>query len=332
MWVVPSADRVLAVLEHWQLAEVTAVNQTFLGTMNDTFIVTTSDRRVVLRRHRLSRCRAMVEREHALMAHARERGMPCPEVLVARSGERLIEEAGRLYSLFEHAPGQQVPRGRLTATHAGSMGRALAYLHDSIADCAPVQGRPSGEPWGTADLPTSEETAHQLQRLLTVIRRRKEVTEVDRWAEERVRSQLAWLRTHLGAPPTLSSRESRTLHGDYQDSNVFFNDHRRVCAVIDWDKSGYGSTAGEMLRAMLLSFDLDAVLCQAFLDGYRGFRAADLEDLYLEAELYSWRKLHDTWIYDTVYLSGDSRPSRFITPGTYTPFIDRWKAVHSTLH
>ncbi len=326
-----AADHVIAPLKHWQLSEVTAVNQTFLGTMNDTFIVTTSDRRVVLRQHRLSRCRAMVEREHALMAHARERGVPCPKALVARSGERFIEEAGRLYSLFEHAPGQQVRRRHLTAKHAASMGAALAQVHDSIADCAPVQGRPSDEPWGTAELPTSAETAHLLQRLLTAIQRRTEATEVDRWAQERVGSQLAWLEAHPGEPPTLCSRESRTLHGDYQDSNVFFDDHQQVCAVIDWDNSGYGSTAGEMLRAMLLSFDLDAELCQAFLDGYRDIRAADLEDLYLEAELYSWRKLHDTWIYDTVYLNGDSRPSRFITPGTYAPFIDRWKAVHSTL-
>ncbi len=49
----------------------------------------------------------MVEREHALMDHARERGVVCPKALVARSGERFIEEAGRLYSLFEHAPGHQ---------------------------------------------------------------------------------------------------------------------------------------------------------------------------------------------------------------------------------
>lgn len=332
MWAVRPVDDVLAVLAHWQLGEVRTIHKSPLGTMNDTFIVTTSDRLAVLRRHRLSRCRAMVEREHALMGHARERGVPCPEVLWARSGEPLIEEGGRLYSLFEHAPGRQVRRCDLTAKHAASLGSALAQVHDSIADCTPVRHRPRGEPKGTADLPTSGETAARLQRLLTVVQQRRESTEADRWAEEHLRSRLAWLEANPGAPPTLASRESRTLHGDYQESNVFFDDQQRVCAVIDWDNAEYGSTSGELIRAMSLSFNIDAVLCQAFLDGYREIRQADLDDLYLEAELYSWRKLHDTWLYDTVYLIGDSRPSRFIAPGSYTPFIDRWNDVHSKLH
>lgn len=332
MSAVLAADDVLAVLANWQLGEVSAVHPCPLGTMNETFIVTTSDRLAVLRQHRLSRCRSMVEREHALMDHARERGVPCPEVLWARSGGRLIEEAGRLYSLFEHAPGRQVPRNDLIPTQASSLGRALAHLHDAIADCAPVRDRPTGEDRGTAATPTSAETAARLQRLLTFVQRRREATEVDQWAEERLRSRLAWLEANPGTPPAVSSRESRPLHGDYQESNVFFDDRQRVCAVIDWDNSQYGSTSGEMIRAMALVFDLDRMLCQAFLDGYRELRQADLDDLCREAELYSWRKLHDTWLYDTVYLQGESRPSRFIAPGTYTPFIDRWNAVHSTLH
>lgn len=332
MSAVQSADDVLPVLAHWQLGEVRAVHKSPLGTMNDTFIVTASDRLAVLRRHRLSRCRPMVEREHALMGCARERGVPCPEVLSARSGERLIEESGRLFSLFEHAPGQQVRRRDLTAKHAATLGIALAQVHDAIADCTPVRDRPTGERRGTADLPTSAETAARLQRLLTVVQLRRQATELDRWAEERLRSRLAWLEANPGAPPPLSSPESRTLHGDYQESNVFFDDEQRVCAVIDWDNSDYGSTSGEMIRAMSLSLDLDPILCQAFLDGYRRIRQADLDDLSLEAELYSWRKLHDTWLYDTVYLHGDSRPSRFIAPGRYVPFIDRWNDVYSRLH
>jgi homoserine kinase type II len=332
MLVVRAADDLLAVLAHWQLGEVRAVHKSPLGTMNDTFIVTTSDRLAVLRRHRLSRCRPMVKREHALMGSARERGVPCPEVLWARSGERLIEEDGRLFSLFEHAPGRQVRRCELIATQASSLGRALAHLHDAIADYAPVRDRPTGEDRGTAALPTSEETAARLQRLLTVVQQRRKATEVDQWAKERLRSRLAWLEANPGAPPAVSSRESRPLHGDYQESNVFFDDRQRVCAVLDWDNSQYGSAAGEMVRAMALIFDLDRTLCQAFLDGYRELRQADLDDLCLEAELYSWRKLHDTWLYDTVYLQGESRPSRFIAPGRYVPFIDRWNDVQSTLH
>lgn len=325
------ADDVLAVLANWQLGEVSAVHPCPLGTMNETFIVTTSDRLAVLRQHRLSRCRSMVEREHALMDHARERGVPCPEVLCARSGGRLIEEAGRLYSVFEHAPGRQVRRGDLIAAQASSLGRALAHLHDAIADCAPVRDRATGEDRGTAAMPTSAETAARLQRLLTVVQQRRKATEVDQWAEERLRSRLTWLEANPGAPPAVSSRESRPLHGDYQESNVFFDGRQRVCAVIDWDNSRYGSTSAEMIRTMALVFDLDRMLCQAFLDGYRELRQADLDDLCLEAGSYSWRKLHDTWLYDTVYLHGDSRPSRFIAPGRYVPFIDRWNDVQSTL-
>lgn len=104
-----AADDVLAVLTHWQLGDVSAIHKSPMGTMNDIFVVRTSDGPVVLR------CTTV-----------RREGVP-------------------------------------------------------------------DNPWGTADLPTSAEKAALLQRLLTAVQERREVTEVDRWAEERLRSRLAWL-------------------------------------------------------------------------------------------------------------------------------------------
>lgn len=112
---------------------------------------------------------------------------------------------------------------------------------------------------------------------------------------------------------------------------MFFGPDGLVCSVIDRDNSGYGSRTAEMVRTMALSFDVEPVRCRAFLHAYRGHRSVDIDELDTEAQIYSWSKLHDMWLFDTVYLRGDPSPSRFIGPGSYQPFVNRWADVRRSI-
>jgi Ser/Thr protein kinase RdoA (MazF antagonist) len=318
-----------AVVAHWDLGDVSTVSRTLLGTVNDTFIVTASRRLAVLRRHRTSEL-AVVLREHTLMDWARVRGIPCPALLPSRSGDPVVLGADdRLYSLFEHAPGRQVSRGELATGQVASLGRTLARIHDAISHATPVNQDSARR--ATENLPTPTETAAGIRHLLRTVESRPAMSERDRWAVQRLSSRLDWLDRHPDPAPAIASRERRPIHGDYQESNVFFGADDQVCAVIDWDQSEYGSCAGEVVRTMALSFGLDPSLCREFLDGYRTVRPLPWRDLDEEARIYGWRKLHDTWIYSTVYLDGDPRPSRFITAGSYVPFMDQWDDLRRRL-
>lgn len=308
----------------WRLGDIASVAPCENGTMNDTYVVAAGDRRVVLKRHQLFPDRPRVDAELALRAAARAGGVPVPAATPLPDGALVAERRGATYSLSEYAEGSQVARIRLTAEHAMAMGQALAHLHRAICGAPPVSTRSASTGYDVAT------TYAHVQKLIIRIEHDGQRRLADRWALERLRSRLDWIDRHEAEPPDVPDLPVQTLHGDYQQANVFF-DGARVSAVIDWDTAFVGSVGDEAVRAMALSFSFDPALSQAFITGYRAKAPLDLTDLDMAAEVYGWRQLHSTWLYDAVYLYGDDRPLRFLTPGPYVPVIDRWRDVRPRL-
>lgn len=100
-------------LQHWALEPVLAVDRATSGTMNDTFLITTEQRRLVLRKHRRTR-RDQIEFEQAVIDHARKGGIPTPTTVSTPGGTTIVEHNGSFYSLFTFARGQQVAHGKVT--------------------------------------------------------------------------------------------------------------------------------------------------------------------------------------------------------------------------
>ncbi len=302
-------------LDAWRLEPVRQVEPTALGTMNETFVVTTASRRLVLRRHR-RRDRPAVEREHEVIGHARRRGVPSPAALLAPGGTPLVEHAGRLHSLFAYAPGHQVTRDRLTAGHARSMGEMLARLHVALAD---YPFRPPAPP----DLPTRAETLLRLRDLVAEIERWVPSGEQEEWALHRLRTRERWLRSDDVPAPPPPSGSVQMIHGDYQESNLFFAEGA-VVAVIDWDKTEPAAPADEIVRAMYLALHLDGPRCDAFLAGYRTVRDMPTASLDAAAAGYGFHQAHSLWLYETIYLHREARARRFLSPGHFVPFAEKW--------
>jgi Ser/Thr protein kinase RdoA (MazF antagonist) len=318
----PVSDRQLhAVLDAWRLEPVGDITATALGTMNETFVVTTPVRRLVLRRHRRTD-RSVVEREHDVIGRARDHGIPAPAAIPTPAGDRVVDHAGRLYSLFSYAPGRQVARDDLTPQHARSMGEMLARVHLALEDSAFA---PSPVP----DRPSREDTLRRLADIVEVIERHPDPGPQEQWALQRLRSRERWLRSGADpVPPAPDPEPLELIHGDYQESNLFFTGSA-VAAVIDWDKAEPAHPADEIVRATYLSLHLAESRCAAFLAGYRAIRAVGADLLDRAAARYAFGQAHGLWLYETIYLRGDDRPRQFLQPGTFVPFADRWRAART---
>jgi len=292
------------------------------GTMNEVYLVTTVSGRVVFRGHR-RRDRRRVELEHEVMAHARGMGLPVPATIPTPGGDLVVERGGRYFSLFEHARGRHVPRVRLGEAHAKAMGRTLGALHRALRSFRP------------ADAPRAQHhrDVPAVLRRIDVLLDRVDTIEhpeaEDHWARERLATRATWLQEHVDLPSPTGD-ETQMVHGDYQDSNLFFG-QGEVSGIIDWDKAELRAPGEEVVRAMHLSLKLDVGLCQAFLAAYRPI--ADLPSRQLDQAVatYSHDRACDLWLYETIYQDGDDRPRRFITPGRFTPFIDQWAEVSSLI-
>lgn len=318
-----SATDLAAIAAEYGLGPVESVTRPASGTMNETFLLRIGDRTVVLRRHRRTD-RARVEREHQVMAHARERGIPVPAALRTRDGDPLVFHSGRWHSVFTFAAGQEVQRGDLTPARTRAMGNTLARIHLALGDCPFTDDERVARPPHTA-----EGTLERIERLKAVICTRNPSSQQDRDALTNLDGQAEALRNFdVSALPPITE-EPQLVHGDYQHTNLFFAGEA-ISAVIDWDKVEARIPSQEIVRAMTLSLRLQPALCQAFLDGYRGVRELSDVDLHAAAADFGAALLHDLWVVDQYYRHGNDRVGRFLPSGPFQPFAARWNQLSLT--
>ncbi|SDT24553.1 phosphotransferase [Microlunatus soli] len=312
-------------LQHWQLEPTVSIERATSGVMNETYLITTDRRRVVFRRHRRPR-RDQVEFEHAVIAHARANRIPAPAAIPTPEGEVIVEQDGVFHSLFDFARGHQLPRAQLTVRHARSMGTMLATLDLALADFA-VPVRPPSD-----RSPDLAPVASTVTTLLDRIDRRTGRSEQDQWAAEHLRSKAAWLRT--ATPPQWQQPPADALqliHGDYQESNLFFDEDGTVVDVIDWDKAESGWPVAEVVRTLDLALQLQPELSAALLSGYRSLRPITTAELDLAAGNWHFSQVHDHWLFEGIYIRGDDRLRIFLRPGPFVPFAERWRRLRATV-
>lgn len=178
----PVDHGVRAALAAWSLEPVTAITPATSGTMNETFVISTEDEQVVLRRHRRTD-RKLIEHEHAVIAHAQRAQVPTPAAIPTQDGDYVVDRGGAFYSLFAFARGSQISADQLTPARAWSMGQALARIHLALADL-PVRSQPPAPQHRLAD------TIDAITVLVERIEQRPEHDERDHWALQHLRSKL----------------------------------------------------------------------------------------------------------------------------------------------
>jgi Ser/Thr protein kinase RdoA (MazF antagonist) len=265
-----------------------------------------------------------------VIAHVCTRGLPAVAPLPLPSGATILDREGRFYALFPRAPGQQIARGQLTKADFAAMGAFLARIHGVLRDF-PLE-RAARRDFAIDRFAT----LMRADEIADAIRARPSLDDVDRYVLDRLAARRAWIeQSPLDTLPDLSAIEQQVIHGDYQETNLFFRDGR-VVAIIDWDQTYPAPRAWEIVRALHLSCKFAVEPCRAFLAAYREQLPLDPDELDLVARCYGLMRAHDLWLYRAIYFDGNDRLRQFVTPnnaasGKYTPIMDRWDTVRRTL-
>lgn len=295
------------------------------GTMNDTWIVSsrTTARRYVLRRHRF-RDSDRIRGEHRVMAHVRNRDIPVPAILPTDAGDSLVSHDERWWTLYGFATGTQIPRDEVTEAHARAMGTALGGIHAALADLD--SGTEPAPP--ANDAPAAEELLLEIGALRSIIGAMRDRTAQDDWADDELAGHAAWIERYgLPEPEAVPDDEVQVLHGDYQESNLFFAGSPSgitVTGVIDWDKAEIGARGFEVVRCLKLSLSFNPALCRAFLDGYRSTAELTTPQLRRSVHNEHARALRGLWLPQMIYRHGEDRLRRFLRPGGFRTVLDGW--------
>ena len=307
----------------WALSPIVRAYEPSTGTIHRITLLETCSARYVLRAYRY-KDRSRIVSEHALSSYVRSQGLPAiaPLPLPSR-GETILERGGQFYALYPFAHGLQVRRSQLTSHELiAAMGRCLGTLHRILAHYPHQHVRRQS----FAVDPSA--TLSKIERIEAAIAEKVSQNTLDQCVLEHLSQRRNWLNT---APPVdlklLSSLEHQVLHGDYQETNLFFTEGT-VSGIIDWDQAHMAPRAWEVLRTLHYVFYLDTPRCKMFLDAYRDAFPLPQNELALTAQAYGWIQANNLWAYTAFYLENNERVHHLLQKGPFIPFEETWANMH----
>lgn len=239
-----------------------------------------------------------------------ERGHPVPAFVRNRAGALVTEVDGACYVLATLVPGRHRAHGEFTARAAYDLGRTLGRIVQDLVAYRPEERGANPQAADGYDFYPPEQTLARIEEVLPLARQGRGPV------DERIVAVLTHKRDGLGrlAPwyPRLASLPRQWIHGDFHETNLFFDADDRLTGVIDFDNLRWGTRAFEFMRALVHCFPVDA---PERADYFRGFAevvnptAAELE---LYAPLWVFIELSDIW----------PMPTRYLSPQAYNPAWD----------
>lgn len=204
-----------------------SVSQFEGGQSNPTFLLTTPDRRYVLRRKppgQLARSAHAVDREFRVMRALADTGVPVPDALVLCEDEGVI---GTMFFVMGHVPGRIFPDPTLPDL---TPAERTALIHDYVDTLAALHAL-DHKALGLADY---GRPGNYFERQISRWGRQFQETETEPVAE--MHELLTWLQ---GAVPEQTA--TSIVHGDFQFGNSLVHPSEpRIAAVLDWELSTVG--------------------------------------------------------------------------------------------
>lgn len=310
-------------LTQWGIHRVEFSQRALGGVSNRVFLLKTEHGNFAFRAYR-SMPRERIQWEHRIIQHAAAVGVPTPLPIPTHTGAFCLDWKGHHHALFPWLSDDQIEREEISSPQARAMGLFLGDIERRFANNplsgAPCQRLVALEP-GYLDKATAE-----VEELLSVIRALPHPGEHENLALSYLQGQRQWLRSLSRDLPSGPEYELRLMHGDFQNSNLFFS-AGSVSAIIDWERARLAPTGWDMVRALHLMFELDPVLCRAFLEGYQSVASVDASALASTASLYGEEQDACIWLLRVIYLEGNDRAKRFLKHGTYRPFAEKWREL-----
>ncbi|MGH6611946.1 MAG: phosphotransferase [Burkholderiaceae bacterium] len=259
------------------------------GQSNPTYLLTTADKRYVMRSKpgpsaKLLPSAHAIEREFRVMTALATHGVPVPRTYLLVEDESVI---GRAFFLMDHVEGRIFweqslpgisPQERTSIYH--EMNRVIALLHSVDIELAGLQD------FGK----TGNYFERQISRWSKQYRA-SETTSID--AMNRL---IDWLPQHI--PP---GDETTVVHGDYRMDNLIFDAREpRIIAVLDWELSTLGHPLAD-LSYHCMSWHIPP-------SGFRGIAGLDHKALgipteaeYIERYVQRTGRAIDNWNFYLAY-------------------------------
>ena len=316
-------------LNTWNVGTIQSITVPNTGTINDIHLITTNKGQYALRASAHNDPKRL-NQEHQLITWAHKHNIPAIVPIATRSGNTIVKHNNQHYTLFPFAAGTQVSRDNLQPSHIKTMGHFLAQLHTTLATYPTSKVRKRNL---EINIQTDrKKTLSNIDRLIKKITAITSPTPTDKHALHRLTTRREWLHTQTTQQKnTLQTLPFQAIHGDYQETNLFFQ-NKQISAIIDWDQSYTAPTTWEIARTLHIVLHFQPTPCITFLKAYQQTHPLSLKDLDTTTHAYALSRTHSLWLYEEVYDQANNRVRQFITPGPFRPLIEDWTTLKAQIN
>ncbi|MFN8439738.1 MAG: aminoglycoside phosphotransferase family protein [Caldilineaceae bacterium] len=310
------------VTQHYGIALCSPAQSVARGFLSRNFVLESAANQYFLKQYRFTQLENVAAVHEAKFFFAAA-GVPVILPIKTQSGASFFEFEQRYYALFPYIEGRQLKRGSFPAKALETSAAVLGLIHRSgkNASVSHVKARPA-----VSNPSHFDETS---QFILAKIAE-SPMTEFDQLALATIQSKLKLVEHHRNEFSKIDLLSDHLVHGDYQDTNLFFDAADRVSHVFDWELTRVIHRGLELVRAIeFICFanpeNFKAVFsaenyekARCFLQHYHDFYPIQRSEFETVWRARYFDKLLSLWVEEEHYLANNPRVDPFLEAEYHT--------------
>lgn len=239
-----------------------------------------------------------------------DKGIPVITPLPTADQQLIITHQATHYSLYPFVAGLHVERPDLDGVALDNLAIMLARLHQA-GDKASVSVRHMK---GRAD----EKARQTMLTIRKLIEDLPEKSPFDEMALEYLNLKLSLMERHPLDLEALDRSCTTLIHGDYHESNVFFDAGHQVTHVFDFEKTEMAPRSLELIRCVKMTLiegnysERNMDRAARFISAYSKVYPIQPDEVREGLRIWFSLDLRRSWIEEEHYLNNNTRPDVFL--------------------
>lgn len=280
------------------------------GSMSHNYILIADQTQYFLKQHRDDDL-AILKKINLAEQFFSNHQIPVILPLADNEANKFILYENKYYSLYPYIKAKQYSRAELPESTIPSLATTLAKMH-LIGQGQILTGfevTPPSKP----DLSKLD----NFNQIENIIRQQNQLSDFDKLALESLALKKKLATEFLNQPPATLPADT-LIHGDYQEANIFFDEHGQVSHIFDFEKVRYSARAYEIVRAIEYIFLNNGYTPQyidrarLFLTKYQEIYPIDQQEIAIAYRRHFLSAIFTDWIERDHYILNNHRVDQFL--------------------
>lgn len=280
------------------------------GSLSENHVLVEGDKKYFLKRYRFDK-KEKIEEVHLAKKYFSDGGIPVILPIVNNENKTFFCFENGYFALFPFISDKEIERGTLPDEAIISLGEMLGRIH-LLGKIAKLPISDKFKTW------EKEKMLTHIKLIEAEINKKEILSDFDKLAMKNIKMKRELLCGVLEEYSNLNMPSDHLIHGDYLDTNVFFNDDNEVSYVFDFEKLKYAPRLYELFRSAMYDFLYGEVTeekireAKLYIESYMNVYPTRVSELKEGLKFYYVKTAHGLWVEYEHYLKNNNRVDQFL--------------------